>query len=282
MELKSGFFNSIEGDRTYNANDLNMVYAGARTNGIIKGLLAEMKVVSNPNLTVDIAPGVAIIEDKWCHNPSAYRLSIEVGGTSARIDGIYLKLDETEREIIPVVIKGTESSAPEKPTPIGNSDVTFLPLAYVTVPAGTTSGVLTIEDSRIFSGINSAPRVVLWENPNPADPFAAQAVTLAESVDDFETICVELRTSQEMIGRAGQFKELSSYRDSDSDYVYFKVFTRDYVSDDTLFSFTNCEATTLQINGVGFGTMVEDQAFAETSIKNNMLIPYRVYGVNRK
>lgn len=284
MSIKSGFFNSIEGDRTYNANDLNMIYAGVRTNGVIEGRLSGMKVVSNPNLTVDIAPGVAIVNDKWCHNSSAYNIAVEAGGTLARIDGVFLKLDETEREIVPVLIKGTESSSPVKPTPSNNPNTTYLALAYISVPAGTTTGTLTVEDARVYSKINSAPRVVLWENPTPEDTFGAQNVTLAESIDLFDTLSVELRTGEEMTGKSGQFQQISSYKtDASNNKVWTDILTRNYTAQGTSLSFSTCEKTEFGIIEEGQTLSEGDwQACSSVKVQNNILIPYRVFGVNRK
>lgn len=282
MALKSGFYDSIEGDRTYNANDLNNIYAGVRSDGVVAGVSNNFRIVAGSGMSVDVTPGLAIIRNKWCSNSAGVNLKLDAGGTLARIDGIYLKSDETEREIVPVVVKGTESSSPVKPNPSNNPNTKYLPLAYVTIPAGATSGGFTIEDARTYSGINSAPRVVLWENPNPTAEFASQTIVLAESVDLFDTICVELRNGQKMIGKGGQFQQLSSYGGPDHNaYTYFSAFMRDYTSSGTNFTFSNCKNFNLMVND-GALSRPDNEAAGTVVNKNNMLIPYRVYGVNRK
>lgn len=282
MALKSGFYDSIEGDRTYNANDLNNIYAGVRNDGVVKNKLNDFKVMTGNGMSVNVTPGLAIIRDKWCSNSAGVNLKLDAGGTLARIDGIYLKSDETEREIIPVVVKGTESSAPVKPNPSNNPNTKYLPLAYVNVPAGATSGGFTIEDARTYSGINSASRVILWENPNPTAEFASQVVALTESIDLFDSICVELRTGEELFGKSGQFQQMSSYGGADHNgYTYFDAFMRDYTSSGTNFTFSNCKNFNLMVND-GALSRPEDESIGTVENKNNMLIPYRVYGINRK
>ena len=101
MALKSGFYDSIEGDRTYNANDLNNIYAGVRNDGVVAGVSNNFQIVAGSGMSVYVTPGLAIIRNKWCSNSAGVNLKLDAGGTLARIDGIYLKSDETEREIVP-------------------------------------------------------------------------------------------------------------------------------------------------------------------------------------
>ena len=281
MALKSGFYDSIEGDRTYNANDLNNIYAGVRTDGVVEGTLNNFEVVAGSGMSVYVTPGLAVIRNKWCSNSAGVNLTLESGGTLARIDGIYLKADETERSIIPVVVKGTESSAPVKPTPSNNPNTKYLPLAYVSIPAGATSGGFTIEDARSYSGINSAPRTLLWENPNPTASFESQQITLAESIDLFDTICVECRTGELVIGKGGQFQKLTAYpRSGEDNYTEFHAYMREYDASGTNVVFSKCTDFFLLVNDGQLS--VDMQAAGTASEKNSFFIPYRVYGINRK
>ena len=84
MAVKSGFYDSVEGDRTYNANDMNAIYAGVRTDGVVEGELNEFKVVAGAGMSVDVTPGLAIIRNKWCKNSAAVNLSLDTGVFKSR------------------------------------------------------------------------------------------------------------------------------------------------------------------------------------------------------
>ena len=287
MALKSGFYDSIEGDRTYNANDLNNIYAGVRTDGVVEGTLNNFEVVAGSGMSVDVTPGLAVIRNKWCSNSASVNLTLESGGTLARIDGIYLKADETERSIIPVVVKGTESSAPVKPTPSNNPNTKYLPLAYVSIPSGATSGGFTIEDARSYSGINSAPRTLLWENSNPSLEFGEQEITLSESIGNFETIMVETTDGQLLQGKAGEFSKTKYKKTIDSTItntitIETTTYHRTYEASDmnVLFSHQPEIAVTHKTDLNSAEVTLTKASMDETD--NTKLIPYRVYGINRK
>ena len=44
--VKYGFFNSMEGDRVYSAEDLACMYDGLVSDGVIRGLGAQLEVTS--------------------------------------------------------------------------------------------------------------------------------------------------------------------------------------------------------------------------------------------
>lgn len=287
MAVKSGFYDSVEGDRTYNANDMNAIYAGVRTDGVVEGELNEFKVVAGAGMSVDVTPGLAIIRNKWCKNSAAVNLSLDTGGTLARIDGVYLVADDTERQIVPIVVKGTESSAPVKPEPSNNPNTKYLPLAYVTVPAGATSGGFTIENVKSYSGINAAPRVVLWENPNPDLEFGEQEVNLSESIDLFEDVCIETKDGEVMYGRKGQFSKIEMETKTDTAirnvmWIEMVIHTRNYEASDNKVSFSHQKKA-----GFNFEKSLNESNFNAISgdgdnTFNVYFTPLRVYGINRK
>ena len=287
MAVKSGFYDSVEGDRTYNSNDMNAIYAGVRTDGVVEGELNEFKVVAGAGMSVDVTPGLAIIRNKWCKNSAAVNLSLDTGGTLARIDGIFLKADDAERQIVPVVVKGIESSAPVKPEPSNNPNTKYLPLAYVTVPAGATSGGFTIENVKSYSGINAAPRVVLWENPNPDLEFGEQEVNLSESIDLFEDVCIETKAGEVMYGRKGQFSKIDMETKIDTTirnvtWIEMEINTRDYEMVDNKVSFSHQKRVSLN-----FERSLKEAAFDQiegdgNNTFNAYFTPLRVYGINRK
>ncbi|CDD36243.1 putative uncharacterized protein [Roseburia sp. CAG:309] len=289
MAVKSGFYNSVEGDRTYNSNDMNAIYAGVRTDGVVEGELNEFKVVAGAGMSVDVTPGLAIIRNKWCKNSAAVNLSLDTGGTLARIDGVFLKADDTERQIVPIVVKGTESSAPVPPAPSNNLNTKYLPIAYVTVPAGATSGGFTIENLKSYSGINAAPRVVLWENSNPDLEFGEEEVNLSESIDLFEDVCIETKDGEVMYGRKGQFSKIKMETKLDTTirkvmWIEMFLYTRDYEVVDNKASFSHQKKVGLTFEkSLSETSSSFDQIDGKGNNTHNVYFtPLRVYGINRK
>lgn len=78
MTFRSGFWNSIDGDRTYSAEDMAIPFEGIITEGVFAnwGDAFKVTVVDESNLT--IGSGKAWIRGKWIQNDSVYQMPINV------------------------------------------------------------------------------------------------------------------------------------------------------------------------------------------------------------
>ena len=65
MSVNSGFFNAVNGDRTYNADDLSQFFDGIISDGIFKYFKNELKVTANKGLSVRVLNGKAIVLGKY-------------------------------------------------------------------------------------------------------------------------------------------------------------------------------------------------------------------------
>lgn len=150
MAMTSGFFNSVDGDRKYNARDISMYFNGLVSDGVFENLGGKLQVTADgTGMTVNVATGRALIDCQWFSNDAIETLSIEPASVSAkRVDAIVLKLDMTDngRAITLYVKRGTEfTSGRVVPPRIWTETVKELYIAQINVGAG----VSTISQSNI-------------------------------------------------------------------------------------------------------------------------------------
>lgn len=137
---KSSFFNSVNGDRKYNAEDFANHFNSLLTNGIFPNPSTNLQVLSNNNMTVTIKAGKAWINGYCYTNDSDLVLPISVAdGVLNRIDRIAIRLDTAGRAINAIVKKGTFASSPVAPTLQRDSDGYELGIADIAINAGATA-----------------------------------------------------------------------------------------------------------------------------------------------
>jgi len=136
----SGFFNSVEDDRTYNAVHFANYFGVLVSDGVFPNPSTNMQVLEHTGMKVKISKGMAWIKAYFAHNMADYTLSIEpADGTLKRIDRIVLRLDLNSRLIKPEVIKGKFGTLPVAPTLVRNDEIHDIALADVYVANGTTA-----------------------------------------------------------------------------------------------------------------------------------------------
>lgn len=139
MSITSGFFNSINGDRKYNADDINEYYKGILDDGVVKHYDADLKVEAGSDMTVNVMGGKAICLGKYVKNTGALELAIEAGESQPRYDAIIVGVDLETRSANIYVKKGTAAADPSYPAIINTDLNKELCLAYVYVAANATS-----------------------------------------------------------------------------------------------------------------------------------------------
>lgn len=146
MALKSGLFNSVDGDRRYNASDFAAYFAAFIANGVFPNPSTGLQVMSNSGMNVVLKPGRAWINGYFLTNDSDYTISLDVAdGVLKRIDRIVLRLNNLDREIVPAVKKGTFASSPVAPSLQRDSDIYEIAVADIFV----TNGAISISQPNI-------------------------------------------------------------------------------------------------------------------------------------
>lgn len=146
MAVRSSFFNSVNGDRRYLANNFAEYFASFIANGIFPTPSNTLQVYEKTNMTVTVKPGKGWINGYFAVNEYDYDLTLDnADGVLNRIDRIVLRLDFNARAINITVKKGTFASTPVAPTLQRDADAHELALADVYVAKGAT----TIRQSNI-------------------------------------------------------------------------------------------------------------------------------------
>ena len=134
-----GFFNAVNGDRRYSADQLGNYFKGLITNGVFEKVGKALIVTSNNDMSINIGSGKAYINEKWIENDKTVNYSIDASDTAyARIDTVVIRLDYTARTISIKILKGTASPTPTAVSITRNSSIYDLKLAEVKVNANVT------------------------------------------------------------------------------------------------------------------------------------------------
>lgn len=78
MTFRSGFWNSIDGDRTYSAEDMAIPFEGIITEGVFANWGDAFKATVTDEKTIAIGSGKAWFSKKWVQNDSVYLMQINV------------------------------------------------------------------------------------------------------------------------------------------------------------------------------------------------------------
>lgn len=150
MALSYGFFNSVNGDRKYNADQMTEYFDGLVSDGVYEDVGNAMVVTATSGMNISIGSGRAVIKSRWAKNDSAVLLAVSSADlVNPRYTSVILELDMAERTFSLKLVDGTPAAVPEKPSVIRTDTVRQLCLAYIYVPAGTPAIVQSmITDNR--------------------------------------------------------------------------------------------------------------------------------------
>lgn len=142
MSFASGFFNSVDHDRLYDATDISRLFDGLIRDGIFASIGDCLVVKQSNQMNVTVGTGRAWFNHTWSYNDALYPVTIPLSEILMdRIDAVVLEINSVEsvRANSIKLIKGTPSSTPTKPALTNTKEVHQYPLAYVTVGKEVTS-----------------------------------------------------------------------------------------------------------------------------------------------
>jgi hypothetical protein len=142
MSFASGFFNSVDHDRLYDATDISRLFDGLIRDGIFASIGDCLVVKQSNQMNVTVGTGRAWFNHTWSYNDALYPVTIPPSEILMdRIDAVILEINSVEsvRANSIKLIKGTPSSTPAKPSLTNTKEVHQYPLAYVTVGKEVTS-----------------------------------------------------------------------------------------------------------------------------------------------
>lgn len=142
MSVTSGFFNSLNGDRRYNAEQMSAIFDGIINDGVFASIGDAFKVTVNTANTVNVGIGRAWFNSTWIYNDSILPITAEESEVILdRYDAVVIEVDKSfaVRAASIKIIKGVPASTPSYPTLSKTSMLAQYPLAFIRRKAGATS-----------------------------------------------------------------------------------------------------------------------------------------------
>ena len=227
MSVTYGFYNSINGDRKYNALEMSSIFDGIIVDGVYMSIGDALNVKSSGGMGITVGEGRAWFNHTWTLNDSIMPLTLESSDVLLnRIDAVVLEVnnDSAVRKNTIKIIKGSPASKPVKPSLIESELVNQHPLAYISVPKGATS----ISQSNITNavGTSECPFVTGVLEGMDIDKLVAQwgaqwAEWLSSNTDAFNTWFNEMKNqlSEDAAGNLQASKMDKATYDADDDGV---------------------------------------------------------------
>ena len=209
MAVTFGFYNSLNGDRKYNADQFGQIFDGIILDGVFMSIGDKLMVTSGGGMVVYVGTGRAWFNSTWTRNDAILPLTVEPAEVLLnRIDAVILEVDTTVdvRTNSIKILKGTPASEPAKPVMVRGDGVYQYPLAYITVNQGVTSltqaeieNAVGLDDTPFVTGIletmDISALVAQWETEwaNWMDKMTESSLNFEEAQQEafttwFETI----------------------------------------------------------------------------------------------
>ena len=141
MALTYGFYNSVSGDRTYSAEQMNSFLDGVIEEGVFQAIGQKFEVKATTGRVVTVGSGKAWVAKSWTVNDAAISITMPAAAAIlSRIDAIVLEVNSSPgvRATAIKVIQGTPASSPVNPTLTNNEFVQQRVIAYIARPGDST------------------------------------------------------------------------------------------------------------------------------------------------
>lgn len=200
MSITSGFFNSVNGDRLYNADQMSTYFKGLIGQGVFNSVGGALQVVASDDFTVDVKTGRAIIGDvlKWMENDAVYNLTITPAHvTLNRYTAVVIQCDLNGRDITITTKDGSYATNPTKPPINDVAGIKELCLAYIYIKAGATAITQSvIQDTRSDSSVCGWVTGLI-DQIDTEDLFDQWTAAYEENITEMEGWEVEQKTAFE-------------------------------------------------------------------------------------
>lgn len=136
MAITSGFFNSLNGDRKYDADDIGSMFDGVFNDGVFRTIGKCFVAEATSTMAVNIPQGRAWFNGSWLLNDAVQSVTVASSNPLySRIDAIVLDFnkDVATRANSIKYVKGVPASHPSKPTLINTFSHKQFAICYITV-----------------------------------------------------------------------------------------------------------------------------------------------------
>lgn len=186
--LTYGFFNSLNGDRTYNADQISSMFEGLISDGVFNNVGSALEVKAGNGLSVTVGTGRAWLEDRWVKNDAIVGVQLNAASvTLSRYTAIVLRKDITNRTVSLTTIDGEAAETPVKPSIVREGDIYDICLAYVLVaPNATSISQSDITDTRSDNTVCGWVTGII-EQVDTSTLFAQWETAYNEAISDMES-----------------------------------------------------------------------------------------------
>lgn len=166
MAVTFGFYNSVRGDRVYNAEQMSSIFSGIIKDGVFENFPEDgqhLVCSKGTGLTMIVGPGRAWFNDTWTNNDSPLSLTFDApDNQNDRIDTIALEINKTNSPHIVnagsstyvvegrsnkfVVVKGTPAVDAVRPTLIRENGIYQYPIAIVRISPSTPNEIKSYDN----------------------------------------------------------------------------------------------------------------------------------------
>lgn len=134
MAIKYGFFNSVNGDRVYNAEDLGRYLHGLISSGVYADSSDSLQVLAIGGRTIAVQPGRAMLDCHYMENDAPLTMTLPSGANMGRIDVVVMRLNLTDRTCGIYIKQGSPGLTPVRPSLTRTDTVKEWMLASINVP----------------------------------------------------------------------------------------------------------------------------------------------------
>lgn len=158
MAFTYGFYNALDHDRKYNAEQISRIFDTLLNDGVFSHVEGIYGTVAGEGLQVIVKPGLAWFDHTWNQNDAPMPLSLSPADvTLTRYDAVVLEVNSADRTNAIKIVTGTAAVSPAKPALANTETLHQHPLAYVKVAGGATAVHAT--DIEITVGTSACPFV---------------------------------------------------------------------------------------------------------------------------
>lgn len=189
MSVTSGFFNSSNGDRKYNAEQISAIFDGIINDGVFANIGTAFSVTANSGNNITVGIGRAWFNSIWILNDAILSIAADESEVLLdRYDAVVIEIDRSNsvRAGSIKIVKGTAASTAQYPTMTSTLDVHQYPLAYIYRKAG--SSAIAQSDITNMVGTSNCPYVTgilqVLDNDNIVAQWQDQFDTWLESLSD--------------------------------------------------------------------------------------------------
>lgn len=144
FQMNCGFFDSIDKDRLYSADEMNRPYKRIISNGVFATQLGtpstdlQVNAFGN-NMSIMVSPGEGLFADKWFQNPAVLAIVVPTNTSIVpRVDSVIVQVDKRLVGRIGNIVyrTGTPSSSPVAPAINTTDNVIEYRIANIRVEPG--------------------------------------------------------------------------------------------------------------------------------------------------